>query len=468
MATVRERDRGQLILVAGLGLAVALVALALVLNSAIYTQNLASRNIESGANDGFEARQDASAGLGGLMDSTNDPTADYGSLEAAYQAGVEDWREHVAQTSALRGRSVRVETATDGAGNPILDRGVRVVDDDGTTDFSPRSTKLDWTVAPDVRARNFRMVVEDVSATPTDSEVEDELDDGTWTEGSFFYVDVDDGEWRMAVYGDGSGDVKVGVYDASADEYTVCSVSPVATPVRIDVGRGTVDSVPCEALTSIEDQTGLYTVHYANADKVQGSYELTADRAIEGTSSDVGAFTDETDRINYGRHCDGPTYYAPGNGNPYVGPALYSSEADVTFRGESVSYDSTVRVAADELSEGASSPQIRSITVDDQSGVSVTDTKFVVTVDVADPDGDLSEVSIELDRISTSFTETKTGAASGRTDTVTKTFDPSIALDTDFDITITVRDGAATPNERSVVQRHTSDGDGTGDGSCPE
>lgn len=466
MAAVSERDRGQLIIVAGLGLAVALVALALVLNSAIYTQNLASRNLESGAGDAVDARHDVVVGVGGLMDSVNDPTTDYGTLETEYQDAVVDWNVGAGQFGALRGQSVRVETATDGAGSPIISHGVRVVDGDDTTTFHPRDgTTTDWTVASDVRVRNFRMTVTGVSAAPSDSGVEDELDDGTWTEGLFFYVDVDDGRWRMAVYGDGSGNVKVGVYDGSTGEYGVCSITPAATPARIDVGRGTVNNVPCEALESVGGQTGPYTVHYANADQVTGSYELTADRVIEGTSSEVGAFTDETDRINYGNHCDGPTYHGSGGGNPYVAPALYSSEADVSFGDGSVSYDSTVRVAADELSEGASSPSVAVFTVDDQSDTALSDpAKFEINWQVADPDGDLSSVAVELINSGTVKDSATDSSVADRTASGSFVLRDGLSLPATYDIEITVTD--AEGNARTVTQTHEAESGGD-DSGCP-
>lgn len=52
----RSRDRGQLILVAGLTVAVILVMLVLLLNTVIYTENLATRGTDSGGGDALEYR----------------------------------------------------------------------------------------------------------------------------------------------------------------------------------------------------------------------------------------------------------------------------------------------------------------------------------------------------------------------------------------------------------------------------
>ena len=52
-----ENDRGQLILVTGLLIAFVLVTLVLLLNGAIYTENLSTRGVDKGANDAMEYQQ---------------------------------------------------------------------------------------------------------------------------------------------------------------------------------------------------------------------------------------------------------------------------------------------------------------------------------------------------------------------------------------------------------------------------
>jgi hypothetical protein len=451
VATVDGDERAQLILVAAIGLAVTLVALALILNSAIFTGNLASRNIESGASDALEARANVQDGLGGVMDGVNDPDSptNYGTLETNYQSGLDEWIEQTTKYSALRGGSLRV--------SPIVENnGVQIVDRDGVNGFTPRGgTLVDWTVAPDVRARNFQLTVTDVSAAPSDSTVKDELDDGPWTEGtSFFYVDIDDGEWRMAIYGDGAGNVKVAVYDDDTGDFSVCSNTPAATPVRIDVGAGSVNGEPCNALTSVAKQVDLYTIHFANGDKVEGEYELTVDRVIDQPTADTGPFTDAVDAANYGNHCSGPTYAAADGGNsPYVAPALYSGDVEMHYRSQSIEYSSTVRIAAGELSEGASSPVIEQFSVNEPDS-EADDGEFTVSWDTFDPDGDTVSVTIEItepDNEVNSYSQSGSGSETFYVDAESGT----------YTVTIKASDGT---NERSVTQMHQDDGDDSG---CP-
>ena len=58
---LRDADRGQLLLVAGLVMAVSLVALVVLLNASIYSENLATRGIEAADGDSLEVRAAAVA-----------------------------------------------------------------------------------------------------------------------------------------------------------------------------------------------------------------------------------------------------------------------------------------------------------------------------------------------------------------------------------------------------------------------
>ncbi|MCL7418278.1 MAG: hypothetical protein M8354_10625, partial [Halalkalicoccus sp.] len=67
-----EPDRGQLILVTGVTIAVILVALVVLLNTVIYTENLATRGIDSGADDALEYRATVVGSVGELIEYENE------------------------------------------------------------------------------------------------------------------------------------------------------------------------------------------------------------------------------------------------------------------------------------------------------------------------------------------------------------------------------------------------------------
>lgn len=66
-----RRDRGQLILITGLVIAVLLVAMVLILNSAIYTENVATRGVDKGGNDAIDFRNTVVEGAEEIIEKEN-------------------------------------------------------------------------------------------------------------------------------------------------------------------------------------------------------------------------------------------------------------------------------------------------------------------------------------------------------------------------------------------------------------
>src|SRR6056297_2455049 len=104
----RDR-RGQMLLVAALGLAVAFVALALVLNAVVFTENLATRNPDP-ADDALAYEGAVTEGVGGLLAETNrHDDADYDSLDDALRAGVVAWDANASRLVAADGTVTSVD-----------------------------------------------------------------------------------------------------------------------------------------------------------------------------------------------------------------------------------------------------------------------------------------------------------------------------------------------------------------------
>ena len=461
MAPVSAGERGQLILVAGLSLAVVLVVLALVLNTAIYTENVASRDVDSGATDALAARDAAVEGAGAVVDGTNDRSTavDYGTLEDEFEAGVGRWSTDLSGYAAFAGRSLRVSPTGDAS------RGVRIVDGTSSSAYTPIDGSADWTVAPTVHVRSFEMTVTSSASAAT---AKTDLGDGTWDDDSVFSVDFGAADWRMAVYeNSSSGDLTLAVDDG--DWVGTCSTA--SSELRIDVGRGTVNGVRCEPLTTAASVDGPIDVRFANGDAVTGTYELTVDRAIDGAEDARGPFADAVDRANADPEagCSVQTYNRHGDGNrfPTVAPALYAGAVDVSYRAESIAYDATARVAPGEIGAAATTPRISSYAVDDRSNS--THVAFVVDWSVADPDGDLASVTVALDdtdgtEIRRAATPADGSTASGSTTVAAPTQATDIAVGTEYDVRVAVED--ATGEVRSVVQRHVAESDGD-DAGCP-
>ena len=71
MANLSEDDRGQLILVGAFIIAAAFIVLALVVNSAIFTENLATRDDVPGSQDALEFRDEVHQGVSNVIEGTN-------------------------------------------------------------------------------------------------------------------------------------------------------------------------------------------------------------------------------------------------------------------------------------------------------------------------------------------------------------------------------------------------------------
>lgn len=464
MAAVRDHrrgsddatSRGQIILVGGLALAVTLLVLAVVLNSAIYTENLATRGRGTAPTDVVDLRGDVEGGIGAVVEHANRANggADYGTLQSAYDAALDDWGSMAARHAAVDGRSVSVSRSGEM-------EGTRIVNASPGTPFTPRTdpTTVDafgnrgesyatpnWLVATDVRVRSF--VLDDValsslaSSTPGDPK----------GSGAFF-VEVRDAAdadaWRVAVYEDG-GSLAVTVYDADAGS-VVGTCSTGEPTALVDLTGGALNARPCDALDFLGDVTGLADVYYVNADDVAGTYELTVDRAGHGAG---GTLKDAVDAANYGSQCAGPTYYDdPATGSPSAAAGLYSATVDLRYDDRSLTYDAAVRTAPGEPGEAATAPVLSSLTVTDTS-VAGTEAGFDVAWTVADPDGDTVDVTVVLADLvdGTSTTRTYTGDGS---DSFTEPGDDGHT----YEITVTVDDGTTS---RSVTETHLADGDQTG------
>ncbi|WP_232701470.1 DUF7261 family protein [Halobacterium wangiae] len=297
---MNSRDRrGQLLLVAGLGLAVAFVALALVLNAVVFTENLATRN-HGRADDAVGFENAVERGVGGVLSEVNRlDNADYASLNGSLAAGVETWDGNASRLAAGGGAVTETSLAD-------VNNGTRVFQFE-ERNFSDANGDADWTVATDVAdARRFH-----VEANPTSDATPLTL---TATDGT--------ASWSVETVGNGSGGTDVAVRENGS---VVWSEADLGANVTIDVTEGTVDGRPVSNWTFAENVTAPYRLEVANGGDATGRYQVVLDNqtALPATSyadADSG---------------DAPTFT----------PAIYSADVDVTFRRATLTYETTVVLA---------------------------------------------------------------------------------------------------------------------------
>ena len=450
MATVSvERDRAQLILVGALALAVTLVAIALVLNSAIYTHNLASR-YQSPADSSATFARDARIGAGGLLDDVNDDSSTYGVIEGQYTDALREYEESSARIVAPNGRSVSFD-------HQARVRGVRVIDDTSGT-FDPRTgSPTNWTVASEVRIRQFNVTVDDVDVSQSNSTTDDQLSSPAEPGAFFITFEDDSGTARyVAVYNDSTGTPLVMVHNGSSP-LGVCSTG--SFPAELDLTGERFGGTTCPALGAIGDLSGPHAVRYNQSNDVTGTYGLTADLRINDGATGRDAFNDTVDTANYGRHCSGPTYHPPGSsGTPRMSPAWYSADMMVNHSDSDVAVGNTQRVASGEPGQAPKSPRITRIDVTDNDDLAAD---FDVTVDVTDPDENLKNVTVTLlDSGGSERDSDEDASVSGSSGTANLAVS-SLSDDT-YTLVFTTWDDEE--NKRTVEQAHESTGDSSG---CP-
>jgi hypothetical protein len=305
-------DRAQLLIVSAFALGVLFVALALILNSAIFTENLASRGETTGGDDVVAYQQSLERGVGELLRYENENVTgtdvSRGTIEARVTTGATDLGTVLTRRSAKTGATSTL-SVTGSADGTLL----RQTDNRTFTDASGAD---DWSLATQVNdTRAFRLNVSGGGL-------------GSCTRfGDCFTLTVGDGsdEWSVSI-NDSSG-VTVAVEDPTGTRETC---APVGAPAVVDVTAGTVDGTGCPALNFTEAPDTDYTIEYENGEQVAGTYSLVVDNS-------------SLDPANSSSYSGDPT-----TGAPAATPALYDIGVRYDYQSATVNYSSTVRVAPGE------------------------------------------------------------------------------------------------------------------------
>jgi hypothetical protein len=307
MADVRRapRDRGQLLLVGALALAVVFVALALLLNTAIYTGNLATRDSGVDSAPAIEYASEArAAGVDAVASVNRRNNTSAADLNRAFDATMGEWDDLASHHAAVSGHAADVEVA--GTTN-----GTRIHQDDVSREFTSNTTAAGWTVVSGVdRIRSMRFTVDasELASGPSGA----------------FHVNVTAGgvTRSLYVYDDG-GDAEVRVVD-DGTELSSRSFDPGADgTVVIDVSNGSVDGTSYAELRALIDVDNDADIEYRGADAAGGTYTMVVDEPPSALSLS-------------GLNDNGPS--------PYWTDAVYGAELNVTYRTEKLDYAATVGV----------------------------------------------------------------------------------------------------------------------------
>ena len=315
MANV-NRDRGQLIILTGLVVAVTMVAMVLLLNTAIYTENLASRGADQSGREAVEYRATVVDGVGQLIEEENDREhGSYPTVEGNVEDGVATVDNFTARSYATGGTIVRINQSPS---SMAVTEG-KLVRQSTSRQFENASGALDdWELATGVEDDEIRSFAVTVSRASLEANVDYALN-----------VRLEDSSgttWRAFIYEDGTN-VTVATSLGGGPKTDVCTVS--ASEATVDLTRGTLEGQPCPGLDWSEGLSGDYVVGYRNGGNATGTYNVTI--------ADPGGATIDSDNVD-----DGPTAAV------YHVPAVYSTTFDVRYQSPTLAYETTVRVAPGE------------------------------------------------------------------------------------------------------------------------
>ncbi|WP_418284944.1 DUF7261 family protein [Halorubrum sp. DTA46] len=302
---LRDADRGQLLLIAGLVMAVSLVALVVLLNATIYSENVATRGVEAADGEALEVRAAAVEGTGTLIDATNrnDPGG-YGEAEGAVLDGVGELDRQIAAGYARRGGIAGVEPQ-----NGTLREGR----------FLSGPVNSSTAVSNVVRARGVALNVATADlASANASTANDEAfhvvfnrTTSNTTHEVYVYEDVDNGDLVVANGTNGT-------------ELNERCRRPTVDGNRalVDLTEGRFGGEPCPGLwpEPLIDPNGGYAIEFANADSVD--VELTA-TVLSTTAPTGGTALNATS-------------------------AVYDAVIDIRYRTAELRFETSVRVAPGE------------------------------------------------------------------------------------------------------------------------
>lgn len=326
-----SRDRAQLLLVAGLVVAVTLVMLALTLNTVIYAEYRATRGSDTaGGDDALRFLEATEDGIGGILEAANrDHDGSHAALRANVTDAVDAWGNATGRSFATTGVATHVSKRT-------LTNGTRMLQTDASRNFTAADGAANWTLASGVSARQFRLGVRNASlAAATNATV------GSGQ--GVFHVHVNDqssSRWRAFVYRDpNTGTINVTVRNATGgtvSESEPCSAT--AEHVLVDITGGTVGGESCPALSFASDLQSPYAITY-NETETGG-----------GTETATGTYHLIVDDGSVAR-TPGPEFNgAPGN-SPWADAAVYAASYDVVYETARLRYNASVRIAPGEADD---------------------------------------------------------------------------------------------------------------------
>lgn len=323
LADSSARDRAQLLLIAGLVMAVSFVVLALTLNTVIYTENLATRSSDiAGGDDATRFLDETKAGLGSVLHFTNRNTNE--SLDKIHETAIANiavWRNTTGRIYSMNGVVTNIS-------NVRITNGSRVLQTDGSRNFSDARANSNWTLASGatgIRQFGFNVTV----ASLTDStQSPDETSD-------VFYVRFTNPstEWKVFIYQNqsDSNSLNVTVRNETADEtFDPCSAR--GDHIFVNISAATVGGDSCSALSFVSEFESSFTITYNETIPALGESNANGTYHMMLDTPDLAA-------------SPGPKLHDGPGTSPWADAAAYAFEFDAIYETSQLRYNASVFLA---------------------------------------------------------------------------------------------------------------------------
>lgn len=329
MADVSD-ERGQLFLVGALVLAVLFVSFAMLTNTAVYTENLATRDSDPGTADVVEYREAVERGVGGAIGYVNRHNhTDNSTLGGNFSDAVDEWDNASARNYAATGRVVN-------ATNASVEFGARIAQTNETRNFTNASDEANWTLVADgsdIRAHRLNVSTEHLVDKSEFGGNPDDLPGSGAFHANYTNRSSDDTRSVYVYKDDGSDPSQVVVAVVTVDDGSRTVSAECSAPARndtavVDVTGARVAGHRCAALDFFGNVSDSYDLAYRNGGAANGTYSLVVDESESSVES--GSFGVEAD------------------GDPFVTDAIYAAKVDVTYENSRVYYHARIRVAPGE------------------------------------------------------------------------------------------------------------------------
>lgn len=374
-------ERGQMILITGLLLAVLLVGLALVVNSAIYTENLSTREVE-GSSQALADDPPTTERLTRSMREANynSDTASYVERRSAIRQNVSTWNQHQMASSVRNGRLASSEVAA-------MQNGTRISQDEygefmpaeksvldtisGSLVIDPLGLgdKTNWIITNQTSVRAFEMTVDRTELAEKNPTLLAALInplDAALTGSTVFWVETDtspgDDEFERVYLLEDGNNVSATVVSFDGGTGTVegeCSARGTDVKLQLTTGKliGEDGPVDCPEFNSVIND-GQQNVYFAGGDEVKGTYQLIVDKPEDqfrdGLEDKYGTLLDSVvdTLVNallllIGGSLDDDDIYHdnPSSGHPYTTTAVYDTSVETTYQTDRMRFTRNLTVA---------------------------------------------------------------------------------------------------------------------------